>query len=625
MKRLWIFFVMAQSVVALADTFVSSPFRLDMRMENGVRVAEATEIIHANVEWAEGDVAVVTHTPPGGVAETVHTTTSGGAESFVWDALHSVAGNHLFTHTTRRNGVVVDSLSVTFTVPEPTLNAVRIFGKDEVNSGNTVQYVCMGYYSDDSGREVTPSWSIVESVTGISIDEKGLLTTAQLTSDQTITVRATVEVDEDTVLTNDLKVTIAAAYLTVKPMAVSVEKTGGEQTVTVLCSGSWSAKTATDWLKLTETAGDGDALFGFTALRNTETSTRKGTITFTCGKLSATLAVKQAAGDEVVHVTVAFDAQGGFVNYTSHDYIVGETYGTLPFATKTGKVFGGWWTLPGGQGVQVVAMSEVIASATKLYAHWRDATTADALDGALDWTDDGDAAWVIDTTTCKNGNSSMRSGAIGNNESATLMTEVTGPGTLSFWWRTSCEELYDKLMFFDGVSEDSEDAVMELSGETGWEHQTYTISDSGTHLLRWVFAKDDSDGVGRDCAWLDGVIWMPTFAPGEMTGESTGDQILPKAWKTYYGIESTSSDADSDGDGMTDWEEYIVGSNPIDPGSTFKLDISIEEGEPVLQPMPYLGGQRNYIIEGKENLTDIEWVTPVKSTHRFFRAKVEIK
>ena len=81
-------------------------------MDEGVRVAEPTEIIHANAEWADGDVAVVTHTPPGGEPLTLHTTTSMGAESFVWDALHSVAGEHLFTHTVRRGGNIVDTLSV---------------------------------------------------------------------------------------------------------------------------------------------------------------------------------------------------------------------------------------------------------------------------------------------------------------------------------------------------------------------------------------------------------------------------------------------------------------------------------------------------------------------------------
>ena len=616
--------VLITPFVFASDAFVSTPFRLDMRMDEGVRVAEPTEIIYANAEWADGDVAIVMHTPPGGEPSTLHTTTSMGAESFVWDALHSVAGEHLFTHTVRRGGNIVDTLSVTFTVPEPTLNAVRIFGPSELYSGNAAQYVCMGYFSDDSGREVVPEWSIVESVSGISVDQNGCLLAEQSTSDQSVTLRAVATLNGN-VTTNELEVAVLAAYLTVKPTALSVTKTVGEYTVSVACSGAWTAESNADWIKLLKSSGEGDGLLGFDVERNPETSTRKGTVSFKCGTLSAKLTVKQAAGDAIVKVMVAFDAQGGSANYTSHEYIVGEKYGTLPYATKSGKVFGGWWTLPLGQGVRVIATSDVTDSVTKLYAYWRDATTADALDGALDWTDDGNAVWSIDSTTSKSGSTSMRSGAIGDNESTVLMTEVTGPGTLSFWWRSSCEEYFDQLMLFDGMSDNEDDAVMSISGETAWEHRTYSIADSGTHVIRWVFRKDEFDGAGRDCAWLDGVVWMPAFAPDEMTGESTGEHIVPMAWKNHYGITSANPDSDSDGDGMSDWEEYVAGSNPSDPGSKFTLNISMENGTPELQPTPYLGGQREYIIEGKENLADKDWVSPIKPSHRFFRAKVNMK
>ena len=99
------------------DTFVSSPFRLDMRVENGKRIAEAVEIIQASAAWIDGDgeaIAKVRHTPPGGEAETLHTTTSAGTESFAWDALHSVTGDHVFVHTIWRGAAQVDTMTITF-------------------------------------------------------------------------------------------------------------------------------------------------------------------------------------------------------------------------------------------------------------------------------------------------------------------------------------------------------------------------------------------------------------------------------------------------------------------------------------------------------------------------------
>lgn len=598
-----------------------------MRMENGKRVAEAVEIIQANATWAGGSgnpVATVRHTPPGGEAETLHTTTSAGAESFAWDAKHAVAGDHVFTHTITRGGAQVNSLTVTFTVPEPALNTVRIFGPSEFYSGNIAQYTCMGYFSDDSGRQVLPQWSLASPVAGVSVGQDGVLTADESSTAKTVALRAVATVGGCTA-TNELQVTIAAAYLSVRPTSMNVPKSAGEHVLSVQCSGVWTAESSDEWLTLVEASGEGDGILGFSAERNPDTKARKATITVRCGTLTAKLTVKQAAGDEEVRVTVAFDAQGGSATYGEHEYIAGEAYGTLPWATKAGKVFGGWWTLPNGQGVRVIASSVAAASVTRLYAFWRDATTADALDGAMDWTQGGDAEWTIDAATYKQGGSSMRSGAIGDEETTTLMTEVTGPGTLSFWWRASCEEDFDKLMLFDGLSDDEDDAVMSISGETGWVHRTYSIADSGTHVIRWVFAKDESDGEGQDCAWLDGVVWMPAFEPGEATGQSAGDHVAPSAWKAMYGIAGADIDGDSDGDGMTDWEEYVAGSNPADPGSKFTLDIKVENDEPVVQPSPYLGDQRSYVIEGKVNLTDPTWAPADYNKHRFFRAKVNLK
>ena len=77
---------------------------------------------------------------------------------------------------------------------------------------------------------------------------------------------------------------------------------------------------------------------------------------------------------------------------------------------------------------------------------------------------------------------------------------------------------------------------------------------------------------------------------------------------------------------MTDYEEYVVGTNPTDPESKFTVSITMDGGTPVLEPSPYLGeGQRTYTIEGKANLTDPNWEPADNSKHRFFRAKVELK
>ncbi len=615
--------LLLMSSVSLGDAFVSSAFRLDMRVENGVRVAEATETIQTSPAWQPSldgadSVATVVQTPPGGEATLVHTTTSAETESFVWDARHAVPGEHLFRHTVSRNGAEVETYSIKYVVPQPSLDAIVIYGPTEFYSGNSAQYVCMGYYSDDSGRQVTPAWSLVGNDIGASVDSDGVVSVGQLATDSIVTVCGVMTAG-GAVLSNCLDVVVQAAFLSLGQKRIILEKTAGEASVGVSSSGAWTAESSDEWLVVSEGSGNGDGVLVVSCGKNPDTVRRMATITVTCGSLTQSIPVMQYPGDAEVRVTVTFDAQGGEVDYSTHEYVVGSNYGTLPYPTKSGKVFGGWWTQGNGQGVRIVASSEVTAGVTQLFAYWRDMTSADALNVALAWLDDSDASWVIDETESRDGNASMRSGAIGNMETSTIRTTVTGPGTLSFWWRTS-SDIFDYLSLYD-----DERYVDDISGETGWCHYEYEIGDAGTHCLKWTYEKYSGVGAGRDCAWLDGVTWMPSFASGEAVGQSADAHVAPAAWRTMYGLGTASLDSDTDGDGLTDWEEYVVGSNPTDPSSTFRLTISMDGDTPKLTPYPYLGSQRAYMLEGKTNLTDSAWMTPTNSAHRFFRVRVDMK
>ena len=315
-------------------------------------------------------------------------------------------------------------------------------------------------------------------------------------------------------------------------------------------------------------------------------------------------------------MTIAFDLQGGFLDGTTRVYALGGTYGTLPHPTLDGKVFCGWWTQPNGQGVQVFSWSNVVAGVTTLYALWRDQTVGDVLGGTRNWIVGGDVPWVIDRTVSVDGEASARSGAIGDAATSTIKMKVVGPGTLSFWWKASSEESSDVLTFLDDGN-----SFGAISGKTGWKHFEHPVADGARHVFSWVYAKNESGLDGNDCAWLDGVNWMPDFAAGEASGE----RAVPMAWREMYDLGNASLDIDTDGDGFTDWEEYVAGSSPIDQTSYFKLNIFMDNGQPKVTPIPYLGSLREYVVEGKTNLTDKTWIAPTNSVHRFFRATVELK
>ena len=77
-----------------------------------------------------------------------------------------------------------------------------------------------------------------------------------------------------------------------------------------------------------------------------------------------------------------------------------------------------------------------------------------------------------------------------------IRTTVTGPGTLSFYWKVSSDDSYDFLKFkIDGV------IYSQMSGEVDWHKVTYEIA-SGSHTLMWIYTKDESDCEESHAGWL---------------------------------------------------------------------------------------------------------------------------
>ena len=129
----------------------------------------------------------------------------------------------------------------------------------------------------------------------------------------------------------------------------------------------------------------------------------------------------------------------------------------------------------------------------------------EALDAPeLAWTTGGDASWLTQTTNTHDGVDAARSGILGHNEESWVQTTVTGPGTLSFWWKVSSESCCDPFIFFvDGISQ------AQILGQVDWGQRTFSIA-AGTHTLRWTYSKDPNVADGLDAGLLDLVSFVPT-------------------------------------------------------------------------------------------------------------------
>lgn len=138
------------------------------------------------------------------------------------------------------------------------------------------------------------------------------------------------------------------------------------------------------------------------------------------------------------------------------------------------------------------------------------ASLAEALDNAnILWRTSSQSPWSFQTADTHDGIDAAQSGLITDDEESWIEATVTGPASVSFWWKVSSELGYDQFQFLiDGLEQ------INISGEVGWELRSFDLSE-GTHVLRWRYAKDSTESAGLDRAWLDQVSYTPpaNFAP----------------------------------------------------------------------------------------------------------------
>lgn len=140
----------------------------------------------------------------------------------------------------------------------------------------------------------------------------------------------------------------------------------------------------------------------------------------------------------------------------------------------------------------------------------------------------GDAEWVICLDEAQDGEASAKSGDIEDGQISWIETEVTGAGTVTFWWKVSSEAskktIYDRLRFT--INDNQILSVSDIGGEIDWVNITCVVETTGTHLLRWTYMKDEEYSMGEDCAWLDNVVWTPAPDPiPKLNATATVEQV----------------------------------------------------------------------------------------------------
>ena len=156
-----------------------------------------------------------------------------------------------------------------------------------------------------------------------------------------------------------------------------------------------------------------------------------------------------------------------------------------------------------------------------------------------------------------------------------------------------------------------------LTGSTA----VLTVGQAGSSPFVWVSRPVVSDG-GSTIAFLDlgsglvtGDLNRVQDAFGvTVTVDSDGDGI-PDWWMMQYfghptgqaGDNSLASD-DADGDGASNLQEYLAGTDPTNPNSVFRLSAAATANSTVTLTWPAVLG-KNYQIQYKTNLNDPVWLT----------------
>lgn len=131
-----------------------------------------------------------------------------------------------------------------------------------------------------------------------------------------------------------------------------------------------------------------------------------------------------------------------------------------------------------------------------------------------------------------------RSGAILDEQTSAMETTVEGFGTLSFEWWVSSEEPGDVLsLSLDGRT------VASVSGlDGGWRPVTVDVTGSGTHVVRWTYAKDWSRSAGEDAGRIRNLVWdasrgafLPPAEAARRLADPEADQPPDGETATYVG------------------------------------------------------------------------------------------
>ncbi|HZI31397.1 MAG TPA: immunoglobulin domain-containing protein, partial [Candidatus Binatia bacterium] len=123
--------------------------------------------------------------------------------------------------------------------------------------------------------------------------------------------------------------------------------------------------------------------------------------------------------------------------------------------------------------------------------------------------------WFPQTNITHDGVSAAQSGVVSGSQQSTLQGVVTGPATITYWWKVNCDSFWMSLAFvLNGSVQNG------ITGNVDWQQATNYIG-AGTQILQWnLYPTHDAFAGGT--AWVDRVEITPGGTPVNITANPAG-------------------------------------------------------------------------------------------------------
>ena len=233
------------------------------------------------------------------------------------------------------------------------------------------------------------------------------------------------------------------------------------------------------------------------------------------------------------------------------------------------------------------------------------------------WTTGGNASWFHQTNDWYSGGSAARSGALTENQSSWLETQIQGPGSLSFLWKVSSQAGSDWINFTISGGGNG------WSGIWGWDYRAYVIG-PGTYTARWTYSTDSSGFAGANAGFVDS-FWFSQSgnndnASPNSLAEAVDELSLSLGGSCWQHQTSTSYYGGDSARGYFTWDDSFedMGTTVTGPGVlSFYWKVSCEQNYDFLSFL--INGQEVDLITGEVDWTQRSFALPAGSVNLKWR------